>query len=155
MAMNEVTPDPVATFARIMRLIGKWLLFGLLILIALCAAIAGALYFYGWYSYDRHVSQVEMFVSTDKTACADDRFPIGVLVGNKSSKVLEKVTFRLEAREKGRSTDLARYHSYSDDHIMEPGTGYQLCWAVPELTTRVADPRALIWTIDSKQFQFR
>jgi hypothetical protein len=119
-AMSEGVSDTVATFARIMGLIGKWLLFGVLILVALCACLAGAIYFYQWYSYDRHAAQVVMLISTEKKAYDDDKFPLSVLVANKSSKALERITFSLEARQKGRSTDLAKYHSYSETTSWTP-----------------------------------
>jgi hypothetical protein len=153
--MPQATSDPVVTFARMMRLIGKWLLFGLLILIGLCAALAGAIYFIQWYTYDRHVAQVGIKVSTDRRGCSDDSFPIGISVDNSSSKVLERFEFTLAAREQGRSTDLVQYHSWLDDHILQPGYHLSQCWSVPPLTQRVADPRALVWTIKYSSFVFK
>ena len=77
------------------------------------------------------------------------------MFGNNSSKILESVRFTLRARIKGRSTNLALYHSYTDDHISEPHMGYANCWAAPKLSEPVADPRLLEWDIDSKNFSFR
>jgi hypothetical protein len=60
---------------------------------------------------------------------------------------VEKISFTLSARRTGRSSDLAKYNSYVDDHLIEPGKGYGMCWSTPELTEFVADPRELQWSI--------
>jgi hypothetical protein len=147
--------DSVDTFRRFVWLITKWLLVGTLSLLAFAAAVAGAFYSYHWYTIERHEKAVEFIVSTDRKDCADDKFPIYVLIGNKSTRTLERATFTLSARVKGRSTDLARYHSYDDDHISGPNEGFANCWASPELIEKVADVRSLEWTINSRSMRFR
>jgi hypothetical protein len=75
-------------------------------------------------------------------------------VGNASGRSVAKVSFTFEARVKGRSTDIAKYHSRRDDHVIAPNQGYGLCWGVPEFTEAVADPRALTWTLKYKTIEF-
>src|SRR5580700_3784010 len=106
-----------------MRLIAKWLFYALLLILLVALVISAAIYGYNWYTYERHAGNIYIFISTAKDKCENDKFPIYVLVGNRSSKNLSQVTFRLSARRKGRSTDLAEYHSYTDDHIILPDNG--------------------------------
>src|SRR5581483_1555082 len=61
----------------------------------------------------------------------------------------------LRGRYPGRSSDLTRFHSYSDDHIIEPKTGWGASWPAPGLTEKVDDPRKLEWSIGSKSITFR
>jgi hypothetical protein len=147
--------DAVDTFRRFVWLIAKWLLVSMLSLIAFAAAVAGAIYSYQWYTVERHEKAVDFIVSTDRKNCADDKFPIYVLIGNRSTRTLERATFTLSARIKGRSSDLARYHSYVDDHISGPDQGFANCWASPELTEKVEDVRTLEWTISLRSVRFR
>ena len=88
-----------------------------------------------------------------------------MLVENGSDKTLERVEFTLPARAKGRSTNLAKYHSYFDDHIIEPQTGFANCWAVPleksmfddliPEQSRKSYARELEWSILYKTMHFR
>jgi hypothetical protein len=143
--------DAVDTFRRFVWLIANWLLVSTLSLMA----FAGAVYAYHWYTIERHEKAVQFIISTDRKDCADDKFPIYVLIGNTSTRTLERATFTLSARIKGRSTDLARYHSYEDDHIIGPNAASANCWAVPELIEKVADVRSLEWTINFRSVHFR
>jgi len=147
--------DTVDTFRRISWLIAKWSLFGLIGLIVLVCVVIGVAYGYNWFTYDRHVANVQFLISTDQKDCPDDHFPIRVLVGNASSRTVASVSFTLAAREKGRSTNIAEYHSYSDDHILTPRTGWSNCWAVPKLSEQVAKPRDLEWSILYKDVRFQ
>jgi hypothetical protein len=44
---------------------------------------------------------------------------------------------------------------YKDDHIMEPKTGWGICYAIPRLSEHVSDPRTLEWAVSPKSLQFR
>jgi hypothetical protein len=78
--------------------------------------------FYEWYSYGRHVKAVVILLEMYKDECkGEERFPLWVLIGNSSGKVLEKTEFSLEARRKGRSSNVAQFYLYKDDHIIDPG----------------------------------
>jgi hypothetical protein len=143
----------VETFRAISWLIFKWLLIATLVLIAISAMIAGFAYGYDWFTHARHQQNVELIVNGELRECSKD-FPIHVLVGNKSERAIEKVEFRLAARRKGRSTDLAKYHSYSDDHIIPPQQGYANCWRAPDLI-EAADSAALDWSIAYRHVRFQ
>jgi hypothetical protein len=147
--------DGVDTFRRIVGLIGRWSIYAVVIIVGIASLIAGAAYAYQWYNYDRHAQNVAIDLSTDRAACNDDKFPVRVRIMNDSSKILERTTFTLAARFKDRSTDIAKYHSFEDDHISQPKFGYSNCWSVPEFTQPVADPRVLDWSIKHKTFYFR
>lgn len=139
--------EAVDAFRQITWLIFKWLLIVVGALIGLALLIGGGIWGFNWYTHDRHVEQVKLIISTDRKDCTDDKYPIHIIVGNASGKIVEKVSFTLSANRPGRSSDLAKYHSYNDDHVIEPKKGYGNCWAVPELTEPVANPRELQWSI--------
>jgi hypothetical protein len=145
----------VEAFRQITWLIFKWLLIAVGVLIALALLLGGGVWGFNWYTHDRHVEQVQLIISTDQKDCKDDRFPIHIIVGNASGRTVEKISFALSARRSGRSSDLAKYSSYEDDHLIEPGKGYGMCWSTPELTELVADPRQLEWSIKYKSIYFK
>jgi hypothetical protein len=92
---------------------------------------------------------------TDRKECPDDKYPIHIIIGNGSGRTLQHTTFSLSARQPGRSSDLAEYNSYEDDHISPPKQGYGGCWIAPKLKEPVADPRTLEWSIKYKTLDFR
>ncbi|MDI3560011.1 hypothetical protein [Bradyrhizobium sp. Arg816] len=145
----------VEAFRQISWLIFKWILIASGSLIGLALVIWAGICGFGWYTHDRHVPNVQFIVSTDRKECVDDKWPIHLIIGNGSERTIEKVSFAFVARRPERSTDLARYHSYSDDHIIPPQKGYGICWAAPELSEKVDDVRTLEWTIGSKSITFR
>lgn len=145
----------VDTFRGISLLIFKWLLYALLFIVVLTALLIAGWWVINWYTVDRHLQKVAIMVYTEKKDCDDDLFPIFVMIGNSSEKTVERVTFTLAARVKGRSTNLAEYHSYSDDRIIEAKTGWAQCWAVPKLRETVKDPRALDWGIEYKTIKLK
>jgi len=91
----------------------------------------------------------------DRKECVDDKWLIHLIVGNASGRTIEKVTFTSAARYPGRNSDLVRFHSYGDDHIITPKEGWGMCWAIPELSENVDDPRELDWSIPSKAIIFK
>lgn len=145
--------DAIDTFRRIVGLLVKWVLICVVALVGIAGAIAAAFYGYYWFTYWRHAENISFLIWTDK--CSDDKYPLLVMVENKSAKILERVDFKLEARRKGRSTDIALYHSYSDDQIIEPGKGRGQCWAAPLSATETDNPRSLEWTVGYKSFKFK
>jgi hypothetical protein len=145
----------VDAFRQISWLIFKWVLIASGLLIGLATVTWAGFYYYGWYTHDRHVPNVQFIISTDRKECADDKWPLHVIVGNKSERTIEKVSFTFVARRPQRSSDLARFHSYDDDHIIPPQQGYGMCWAAPELSERIDDVRKLEWSIGYKSITFR
>jgi hypothetical protein len=146
--------EAVETFKQISWLIFKWILIAAGAVIALGVLLAASVYGYNWYTYDRHAENVQFLITTDRKECPDDKYPIHIIVGNSSARTLERVTFTLSAREPGRSSELAEYNSYEDDHISSPKQGYGGCWSAPKLR-EAADPRTLQWSIAYKTFYFK
>jgi hypothetical protein len=148
--------DAVDTFRRISWLIFKWLLYAALALIVLVGGIIGIGYGYQWYTHDRHEANVRFDIFTSKDSfCKDDNYPIFVGIENNSGRTIEKVSFALKANKPGYSSNLVKYDLYSSDKIIEPTDGFGTCWAVPELTEPVADPRPLEWGLLYKNIVFR
>jgi hypothetical protein len=146
--------EAVQAFRQITWLIVKWALIITVVVVVLIAASIGIFYAHQWYSYDRHAANVALDINATKQACADDKYPIRVRIMNSSERTLEKTSFSLGARVKGRSTDLVEYQSYEDDHISKPKEGYSACYMVPKLTQPVPDPRELEWFVKYKTFYF-
>ncbi|MGE3986726.1 hypothetical protein [Pseudorhodoplanes sp.] len=148
--------DAVDTFRRIAWLISKWLFYVVAAIVAIFFAIIGLTYCYQWYSHDRHEAKVAFSIFASKSSiCKDDKHPIFVGIVNNSGRTIESVSFTLKANRPDRSSNLVRYHSYSDDKIIKPTEGFGNCWAVPELTETVADPRELEWGTLYKSVNFR
>ncbi len=145
----------VEAIREITWLIFKWVLIACGGLIGLAVAVWIGVLAYGWYTHDRHVQNVALIISTDRKDCADDKWPIHMIIGNASGRTIEKVTFTFVARYPDRSTDLAGFHSYGDDHIIPPNAGWGACWPLPALSEKVDDPRKLEWSIGSKSITFR
>ena len=144
----------VEAFRQITWLIIKWALIISAVLLLLLALSAAFFYLHQWYTHDRHAANVAIDIDTTKQACPDDKYPIRVRIMNGSERTLEKTSFSLGARIKGRSTDLVEYQSYEDDHINKPKEGYSACYMVPKLTQPVPNPRELEWFIRYKTFYF-
>jgi hypothetical protein len=123
--------DPVETFRRFAFLIGKWVIFASIAVACAAAAGIGLIRGYSWYTHDRHVDKVEVTASIDKKECESEDYPILVLVGNGSTNTVERVEFTLSAREKGRSTNLAKHHVYVEDAILPPSHGRSSCVRAP------------------------
>jgi hypothetical protein len=56
--------------------------------------------------------------------------PVFLGIVNDSSKTILRYSFNFEAREPGRSTDVAYWDTYTDDKIIKPGEGWGTCWRV-------------------------
>jgi hypothetical protein len=147
--------DAVEAFRQITWLIFKWIFIAAVVLVGLVMIIAAAFYGFNWYNYGRHEQNVQFFVTTDRKECPDDKYPIHIIIGNSSGRTLERTTFSLSAHQPRRSSDLAEYNSYEEDHISPPNQGYGGCWSAPKLKEPVADPRTLEWSIRYKTLHFR
>ncbi len=80
--------------------------------------------FQDWYTYDRHVENVHLTLSTHPIGCPDPNFPVGLDIVNSSGRTLERVVFKLSAKRSGHRTDLVentQYAQIKDDHILSQG----------------------------------
>lgn len=139
----------VEAFRGIALLIFKWLLIVVVGVLATAAIAAALIWFWEWYSHTRHVEKIRTVIHIDK--CDNPKFPLLVGFVNNSDKTVQKISFALSARRKGRSTDLARYHDYVEDSIIKPKDGMGQCWAVPPLS-ETADYKELEWSINRVYF---
>jgi hypothetical protein len=147
--------DAVEAFRQISWIILRCIFIAVGVLVGLGIIAAAAFYGYRWYTYDRHVANVQFLITTDRTECPNDEYPIHIIIGNTSGRTLERATFSLSAHMPNRSSDLAQYNSYVDDHISPPNQGYGGCWTLPKFTESGLDPRALQWSVKDKSLQFR
>jgi hypothetical protein len=106
------------------------------------------------------VNAVEILLELDHKDCkGNDKFPLWVLIGNASGRVINKTEFTLEGRRKGRSTNVVEYRVNEDDHILEPRTGWGVCYALPKIKAEYAsdgtDPKELEWSVGYKRIYFQ
>lgn len=150
--------DTVATFRGIALLLFKWLLFAVLGIVAIALVVWGALYLFQYFTHDRHAAKVVITIHDPNqkgAVCADQaERPLFIGIINNSSKTIEQVRFSLEARRKGRSTNLATYKTYTDDKIRKPGEGFGGCWLAPLLPNVKDDPRELEWKASQVRITF-
>lgn len=147
--------DAVEAFRQITWLIFKWISIVAGALIGLAMILGAAFYGFNWYTQGRHEQNVQFIITTERKECSDDKYPIHIIIGNTSGRTLERATFSLSANLPGRSSDLAEYNSYEDDHISPPNQGYGGCWSAPKLKEPITDPRTLQWSIKYKTLHFR
>ena len=103
--------------------------------------------------YDRNAAAISFQITADKRWCSDDKFPIYIYIKNSSPEALEHITLTLDAFRTDRSLNIAGYHLYSDDHIIDKGESIFFCWAA--YLSENLDPRGLKWSIGTKSFRFR
>ena len=72
--------DAVQSFRQICWLIFKWLVIATGALAAIAVILFAAAYGYYWYTYDRHVKNVDFIVSTDRKECPEDDYPIYIII---------------------------------------------------------------------------
>jgi len=151
--------NAVETFRGISILIFKWLLFSVVGIVGIAVAVMASVFTYNYLTYDRHAANVQILVTPHKpntgAACADTpEYPLFIGIINKSSKTIDQVTFSLEARRKGYSTNLATYESHTQDKILKPGEGWGQCWRPPLKSEVKDDPRDLEWKATDVRITF-
>jgi curved DNA-binding protein CbpA len=116
---------------RKIRLVFKWLAVSTFSIIAVFAVLIASMLAYDAYKraeYDRNAAAISFQITADKRWCSDDNFPIYIYVKNSSPKALEQITLTLDAsRRTDRSLNIAGYHLYSDDHIIDKGESMTFC----------------------------
>ena len=151
MTGNESTA-PVAEHPAIwlMRRIGRFLKWTVLIVVGLMVLGGGAIWAYNYWRFTLPLSQLKLDIHSDwQDKCADPAHPLMVTLVNDSSRTLDEVHWTFSARRPGHSTDLIDYPSGegSSDTIIQPGKGFGQCWSVPKLTDTSVDWRSLQWSV--------
>jgi hypothetical protein len=124
--------------------------------LAIAAVAISAAHHY--FTYTVPASKVTVIVTAGPPFCPDD-YPVYVGFSNGSDRTIQRVTFRLKARLKGRSTNLASGNLYTDDYIRAPTEGTGLCYDPPlspyhDESARVTDKTELIWSVDYVHYTF-
>lgn len=146
--------DAVQTFRAISWLVFKWLLIGLAGLIALIAVCVGGYSALQWYFHSRHVDKIAAVARIDRDLCKRPDYPVFVAFSNKSGRTIDHVSFSLQAKVRGRSSNIADYHSYSSDTIIKPGEGFGQCYRLPKMSELVLDLKSLDWSLSYVSYTF-
>lgn len=146
--------DAVQTFRAISWLVFKWLLIGLAGLIALIAVCVGGYFGWQWYFHGRHVNNIEAVARIDGDLCKRPDYPVFVGFSNKSGRTIDHVSFTLQAKVPGRSSNIADYHSYSSDTVIKPSEGFGHCYKLPKLSELVLDLKSLDWSLRYVTYTF-
>lgn len=146
--------DPVQTFRAISWLIVKWLLLTIAALIALIGVAVATYFGHHWYTYERHAAKIEPIIRIDDKLCAKGDYPLFISFVNKSGATIDRVSFTLEARMPGRSSNIASFENYSSDAIIKPGEGFGSCYRVPRLSEFVLNLSSLKWSLTLVRYTF-
>lgn len=105
----------------------KWTLIVLGALIAVGLLIGAAYWMHQHFTHDVHVARVVPVVKATSNDCPE-AYPLFVGFRNESTRTVLKISFSLEARVPGYSTNIAHWETYSHDRITKPNTGWGLCY---------------------------
>lgn len=81
-------------------------------------------------------AKVEATIRYEKKLCAAE-FPIFAGFVNNSSRTVQSVSFSIEFRERGYSSEIGRLSLLTEDKIMKPSEGFGRCYKLPELKSAV------------------
>jgi hypothetical protein len=124
--------ESAEAFLIVIKRLAKWILFVVLGIAGLAAAIGAGAWSYNYVTYEIPKSGVEVSLMTkdDKgwsNKCAGTKYPVLLFIGNRSGKTILHTDVYVEARRNGHSTDLATYDSIKLDKIIKPDGGYTIC----------------------------
>lgn len=125
---------------------------GVLVLIA---GLTGSYLYYQDWSKKKERDAVGVIVEYSPEKC-EEPYPLKVIIGNASSKVVTKVEWDIAVHQPGFSTDLAEsgYHEYSHDKILRPEEGWGVCARVPKLKEEVKNLSELEYSATNKYVTF-
>jgi hypothetical protein len=146
--------DAVETVKGVAGLLASWagkalLAAGVLILglTILCSGVY-------WFTEQRHQANIRLTVTPNDQECPDPAKPLLIVVSNGSGKPIDEFRFSLAAKIKGRSSNVAAFNEYKDDHIIAPGLELLSCVRFPSFTTQfTGHPKELEWSISDKTFR--
>ena len=126
MSSNEKAEAVIIILKRIF----KWLLIGVISLIALIYIASKVSDLIDWYSEGRHKAKVSVIAKFDKKLCAKKEHPLFIGVINNSTKTIIKTTVYVKVTKIGYSSQLNNSASFNEDKIIEPNDGWGNCWSV-------------------------
>ena len=109
------------------------------VLVAIGGVIVGYYYYDDWKN-DKEKAAVAVMIEYSPEKCKEP-YPLKVIIGNASSRIVSNVEWDISVKELGFSSDLAEssYHEYSEDKILKPKEGWGICARVPNLKRTVKD----------------
>ncbi len=130
-------------------------MFILLGVVLAIGAVVGAYFYYQDWANEKEIEKVEVIIKYSPEECKDP-YPLHIIIGNSSDRVVEKVEWDIAVHKPGFSTDISQpgYHEYTQDKILKPKEGWGICARVPELTTKVKDLSALEYSVKNKYVTF-
>ncbi|KXO13893.1 hypothetical protein AKG98_1638 [Moritella sp. JT01] len=129
------------------------------ILIGVVAVGCGATYLYSEAEKSKKIKQIEAVIVTVSfnTKYCSEEFPIFVNIKNRSNKIVEKVSWGINAYRKGYSSNVADnnyFREYSSDKILNTGQHFGVCYKVPPLSGTL-NPKDLNWLAVNKSIDFK
>ena len=145
----------------LMRRLGRFLKWTVLIILAIAILGGGGTWAYFYWTDTLPTSQIKITVNKQgldpqgKPTCTDPTRPLFILIFNDSRRTLSYVSFRLVAKQPDHSTNLVTDFAYAtSDYITEPGIGGGSCWSLPDLASTAGDWRTLDWTAEVNSARF-
>lgn len=144
----------VDEFQRLAKLLGKWVLIAVAILVAFTVIITASLGGHSWLTYGRHAARVTATVKIDPTKKCTAANPLMIEIFNGSTKTVEHTIIDLSAKRPGRSTDIGDITD-SNDFVILPGRTLAACTVPNVLGAEPGeDLRRFEWGIRSLSVRF-
>lgn len=109
-------------------------IFGYLLLVTVvlgAVVVIGAIAYAQWRD-NRHKSVKVYFLNWPSSEyCDDPEYPFDISFQNTSNSIVDRVSFRIEIRQRGHSTLLTSSVDYTTDRIMQPFEVLGNCWRMP------------------------
>lgn len=130
-------------------------MFILLGVVVAIGTVVGAHFYYQDWVEENEVEKISAIIRYSPEECKDP-YPLHIIVANSGDRVVKKIEWDIAVHKKGFSTDISQssYHEYSQDKILKPKEGWEICARVPGLTTKVKDLSALEYSVKNKNVTF-
>lgn len=124
--------------------------------LVLVGGLIGVIIAYQRWSETREQEAVSIMIKYSPEECGR-QYPIKVIIRNSSSGVVSKVEWDIAAHRPGFSTDIAEsgYHDYSQDRILKPNEGWQICFEAPRLKEDIKNLSELQYSAINKSVTFQ
>ena len=118
-----------AQLGLVVRTVLKWLGISLLGFGVLAGLALSGFWLHSYLTYTLPKSKIEVVIKADQSFCeSSPEYPVFVGFVNNSDRTVNSVDFTIEARLKGRSSNVHSYNTIRDDHIMKPSEGFGQCY---------------------------
>jgi len=130
-------------------------MFILLGVVASIGALVGGYFYYQDWRKDKEKEEVAIIIKYSLEKCKEP-YPLHVIVGNSSKRIVKKVEWDISVHKPGYSTDISKYgyHEYSQDKILKPKEGWGICVRIPELKNEIKKLSELEYSVKNKYVTF-